>query len=186
MSEKLWETNVREYFHSGWNFRVKTVKGNEYITARKGQKERGLGKLTQARRKFIERFKDEAVDIISQDSETTPDEIPVYLDSSSLDVEVQSSKSLRGELLDKIQYWIMMDRGGVKMDACMFNAQSHCTYWTWGKRPLFFDYVDELSESPPYTRRPIQLGDTVEERWMYRASPNYCGYCSSFKKKQPE
>ena len=38
---------IEELPYNGWNFRVKTIKGKQYLSARKGIEEKGLGLYTQ-------------------------------------------------------------------------------------------------------------------------------------------
>jgi hypothetical protein len=48
------EDDIREWKREGWKFRVKTVKGNLYVTRRKGKEEKGLGRHSDVKWKLIE------------------------------------------------------------------------------------------------------------------------------------
>ena len=48
------QEEIRQWKIDGWGFRIKTVKGNRYITRRKGKKERSLGKFDEKLWKLIE------------------------------------------------------------------------------------------------------------------------------------
>lgn len=184
MSGKLWETMVGEHIRDGWKFRVKTSKGIKYITRRRGQKERGMGRFTEEHWSVIERLKQEhlGTDILAQEDVAARTYTPT--ESKNTEMEDMTMRLSRHEfLVKKIDDHIALYRGTVKMVGCMYNINNHCTYWTWSRRPPFFDHVDECFDSDLYSEMDIQVGDKIMKQWIFRASPWYCRYCSSFKKK---
>lgn len=184
LSGKQWETMVNEYIRCGWSFRIKTSKGRQYITRRRGQEERGMGRFTEELWSVIERLKNELLETVNH----APGKVAANTDTPSESEHNESEVlpkglSRREFLVKRIEDSITVHRGGLKMGGCMHNMNSYCTYWLWSSRPPFFDHVDECFGSDQYARKDIQVGDKIEKKWVFRASPWYCGYCSSFKKK---
>ncbi len=184
LSGKPWETLVLEYFSEGWRFRVKTSKGNRYITRRRGQEEKGMGRFTVERWGVIERLKNEGsgTDIIVQEKIATVFEAPGKSGASELR-KGTPGLSRHEHLLDMIDDHLALFRGTVRMVDCRYVVNHFCSYWSWSSRPLFFDYVDEVFSPGQYTRIDIREGDRVEAKWVFRASSRYCSLCSFFKEK---
>ena len=185
MSGKPWETQVHEYYRAGWRFRVKTSKGKRYITRRKGQTEKGMGRFTNERWGVIERLKDEhpRTDNHAQKKVAAANRTPATSGASEPGM-MPLGLSRREYLLEKIDDHIALKRGTSKMVECRYVVNHYCSYWTWSSRPLFFDDVDECFSPGMYTRMGIREGERVEEKWVFRASPRYCSLCSFFKEKE--
>jgi ribosomal protein L34 len=52
--EKDGYDDIGKLLREGWSIRVKTVKGRDYLSARKDKDEKGLGPLTDEVRKYLE------------------------------------------------------------------------------------------------------------------------------------
>ena len=183
MSGKPWETKVKEYIRDGWNFRVKTSKGKRYITRRRGQDEKGMGRFIDEHWSAIERIRDEYLEVSNRAQEDVAAKIDSPIESEASESEVSPPGLSRREyLMKKIIDHIDLYRGALKMVECRYNVNKHCVYWTWIRRPSFFDDVDECFGPNMYARMDIRVDDKDENMWVFRASPWYCGHCSSFTK----
>lgn len=126
--------DIGKLLREGWSIRVKTVKGRDYLSARKGNDEKGLGPLTEEVRKYLEELyhpSDKSENTGAADPEpkksydvtlTTPQPEAYYKESRFQESE------LGGVLLD-----IKFERARVKAVDCEHSFSGLCHYWRFMK-----------------------------------------------------
>ena len=166
---------IKKLIMDGWSFREKTVSGNRYITRRKGQTERGMG-----------RFSDDLWSLISASLNEGDPPMSTEFSGSVHENQVSDNEKIflnsRAKTNHLLEEGILMDRGVYMMTNCVYrDEEGYCIFWNWDKQPVFFRYSDELSIGG-YTRKMVYINGVENSRWIYFASPWYCQSCPSFEK----
>jgi hypothetical protein len=104
---------IKQWKINGWRFRKKTVKGNQYITRRKGKLERSLGRYNEKLWKLIENT---AV-------EPTPSELQ------------REAKKIIESIMELI-------RQNSMSRSCSHIIGEYCHYWRFSEKTGFFDIAD--------------------------------------------
>jgi hypothetical protein len=165
---------IKKLIMDGWSFREKTVSGNRYITRRKGQTERGMG-----------RFSDDLWSLISNSLNEGDPPRSTEISGSVHENQVSDNEKIflnsRAKTNHLLEEGILMDRAVYMMTNCVYrDEEGYCIFWNWDKQPVFFRYSDELSIGE-YTRKMVYINGVENSRWVYFASPWYCKACPSFE-----
>jgi hypothetical protein len=160
--------SIEEYILDGWSFRIKKGKNYFYITRRKGQLERSLG-----------RYSEELVDRIN-----------------SIYGKLKINKRLKKKKLKMDEKKHDLERCYRFFDAMMFGLKStdcvhidsdgFCMFWNWDEKPYHFIFVDQVygENQDLYALKKIQLDGETKERWLFKATRRYCRYCPSYIRKE--
>ena len=105
--------NIKQWKINGWKFRKKTVKGNQYITRRKGKQERSLGRYNEMLWNLIE----------NTTIEPTPSE-------------------LRRSAEKKIHNILTVYRIINMSRICSHNVDGYCHFWRFSEKKGFFTIAD--------------------------------------------
>jgi len=172
------------YYRSGYNFRVKTVDSKQYLSARKGSDEKGLGPLTPELRDFIDELKK---------SRGTPDESKVdeslqqksnYLVSlhptptyPTLEMTDFSREEMEMALFD-----IRFERARVKTRDCLYSLNGHCQYWRFLPmspllKTIYMRFAGGENALLAYPDHPLAGG---QDREMVRVTELLCFECDKF------
>jgi hypothetical protein len=172
------------YYRGGYNFRVKTVESKQYLSARKGSDERGLGPLTSELRDFIDRLKR---------SRGTPDESKVdellqqksdYLVSlhptptyPTLEMTEFSREEMERALFD-----IGFERARVKTRDCFYSLNGYCQYWRYlSKSPLLRKiYLRFVGGENAFLAYPDLQQAGRQDREMVRVTELLCFECDKY------
>lgn len=156
--------SIEEYILDGWSFRVKKGKNYFYITRRKGQSEKSLG-----------RYNEELVDRIN-----------IIYKKLNIDKKLDNIKPKKVEKKpDWERYYRYFDakRFGSKSTDCVhIDNDGFCMFWNWDEKPYHFIFVDQIygENQDLYAFKKIQLDGETKERWLFKATRRYCRYCSSY------
>jgi len=108
------EDEIKEWKKEGWKFRVKKVKGRQYITRRKGKHEKGLGRYNDKLWKLI------------QNTKIEPSE---------------SERKLEAEkMVEDILKMIRVHHMSLN---CSRVVEGFCHFWKYDEEPGFFNIVDD-------------------------------------------
>jgi hypothetical protein len=166
------EEEIIKWIIDGWNFRIKTVSGKKYVTRRKGEKERGMGKFSKKLWRLISDTKEDVNTGVSPKSSCS-DQGNLRSGNDFLDSLIQKNKLLESSVL--------MDRGVYMWTNCIYKDEDgYCIFWNWDKQPHFFRYVDELSHGK-YKEKMVYINGVETSRWVYFASPWHCQSCPTFE-----
>jgi hypothetical protein len=114
---------IKNWKNDGWTFRIKTVKGNKYITRRKGKQEKGLGRFDEKLWKLIQQ-------------------------NSVLSKHIKE----RTEAQNSITAIVEIDRI-LKMSLdCSHIVDDFCYFWKYAEQPSFFRIADNVSLSECYKK----------------------------------
>ncbi len=108
------EDEIKEWKKEGWKFRVKKVKGKQYITRRKGKHEKGLGRYIDNLWKLI------------QDIKIEPSEFERKLEAEKIVEDI-----------------IKMIRVHHMSIYCSRVVEGFCHVWRYDEEPGFFNIVDD-------------------------------------------
>lgn len=106
------QEQISEWKKDGWTFRVKTSKGKQYITRRRGQEERGMG-----------RYNDKLWNII-KDTDREYD----------LHKQQQTEKE---NAINEIEYRIKLNRAFEMGRSCSHSIDGFCHFWRHNFKPFF-------------------------------------------------
>jgi hypothetical protein len=108
------EDEIKEWKKEGWKFRVKKVKGKQYITRRKGKHEKGLGRYSDRLWKLI------------QDTKIEPSEFERKLEAEKMVEDILKMIRVRHMSLN-----------------CSHVVEGFCHNWKYDEEPGFFNIVDD-------------------------------------------
>lgn len=167
------EEEMKKLIFDGWNFRIKTVSGKKYITRRKGQKERGMGKFSKKLWRLLSDIQEDVNTSVSRES------------SSSKHVDQNSdNESLIDSLMEThrlLESGVLKDRGVYMWSNCIYkDEEGYCIFWNWDKQPSFFRFSEELSLDN-HKFKMVYINGVETSRWVYSASPWYCQSCPIFE-----
>jgi hypothetical protein len=167
--------SIKSLIDDGWYFRKKKVDGNWYITRRKKQNERSLGRYDDDLWYMIE----EETGKTSKKEESK--KIPQKLNVKNNKIDYPKKTDIY-EPKDKLQEGFSINRGLFMSINCLHIADGFCKYWTWDKKPSFFKTFDE--EFGPKHDFYGLIDDVVKgkivKRWAVRAYRDYCRNCPSY------
>jgi hypothetical protein len=104
---------IKEWKKEGWKFRVKQVKGKQYITRRKGKHERGLGRRNDKLWNLIQNTK---------------------IEPSELERRFEAERLIEGILKGIRVYHMSIN--------CIHVVEGFCHFWRYDEEPGFFNIVD--------------------------------------------
>ncbi len=107
---------IKEWKKEGWKFRVKKVKGKQYITRRKGKHEKGLGRYNDKLWKLIQNTK---------------------IEPSELERKLEAEKMVEDILKILRVHHMSLN--------CSHVVAGFCHFWRYGEEPGFFNIVDDRS-----------------------------------------
>jgi len=107
------QDEIKQWKIDGWSFRIKKVKGNQYITRRKGKQERSLGKYNEKLWRLVE--------------------------NTTLEPSIIER---RGDTEKKIEKIIDLIRINKMSQTCSNILEGFCYFWRFNEKPGFFRIVD--------------------------------------------
>lgn len=117
------QDEIKGWKNDGWTFRIKTVKGKKYISRRKGNMERGLGRFDEKLWKLIQQNS-----LLSQ----------YYIE------RIEAQKSITSIVeIDRI-FQMSLD--------CSHIVDDFCYFWKYAEQPSFFRIADRASLSECYKK----------------------------------
>jgi hypothetical protein len=139
----------------GWTFRVKTVKEKRYITRRKGNKEKSLGRFHG--------------------------ELWALIEKAIRDTRKDTLKVKKEREYENLVNSIVVNMRAFEMSKkCAHIVNEYCHYWGYDERPGFFNIVD-YNIGKEYYKKIKKKG--FDSLWVFRAVPFYCQNCPSYKRK---
>jgi len=114
MEMSVSQDEIRKWKKEGWKFRVKKVKGNQYITRRKGKNEKGLGRYNDKLWKLIQNTK---------------------IELSEFEQKLEAEKMVE-DILKIIRVHHMSLN-------CSHVVEGFCHFWRYDEEPGFFNIVDD-------------------------------------------
>jgi len=141
---------IREWKKDGWIFRVKVVKGKQYISRRRGGEEKGLGRYDDGLWRLIQ------------------------------DTGVGSSDlELRGEVEEVVEGLLKMIRENHMSSSCVYIVDGFCDYWRYDERLGFFNSVDARLGKGYYKEVETGVGSSYwvfrAERFYCAGCPTFRG-----------
>jgi hypothetical protein len=159
--------SIRNLIMEGWRLRKnpKKVRNSTYITLRKGNREKGLGKYSEERFRRFNRIQDE---VLGKQRENDTH----YQNFGQVFVSADKS-------LDKFMMHIQYQRGHYKRTNCVYVKEYFCSYWKWEQKPPIEWLI------PPFhmDSKKVLIPELGEERWVLQATVQYCTLCTAFQKK---
>lgn len=107
------QEEIKQWKLDGWTFRIKNVKGKHYISRRKGQQEKGLGRYDEGLWKLIEN---------------------TSVEPSRSKQRIEAEKTI-----EKIIDVIRSTRMSVN---CSHITDEYCHFWRFTEKPGFFKIAD--------------------------------------------
>jgi hypothetical protein len=165
IKKKVTEEEVEKLIAEGWNFRVKKVKGRNYISARKGKNENGLGAYSEENWALINRLLRKG-----HGKEGSVEKEPTKINKSNRpDVDA---------LFASAREWLHIRRTTHAMIRCLFKgSDGFCTYWRWLEEPPFAE-IDSMDLTDPIRRKVVSKGDSGV--WVLKAYGFVCADCPAF------
>jgi hypothetical protein len=123
--------DVEQLHHTGWSFRVKTVKKKQYLSARKGGEEKGLGLYTQDLRKLISEFskpRQRNGGTIDGEPSDTLSTYTVTVFVPLLQLSPTEVEFSQGEI-ERAVFDIRFEMARVKTVDCEHSWNGFCHYW---------------------------------------------------------
>jgi hypothetical protein len=146
---------IREWIREGWSFRVKTVKGKEYISRRIGDVEKGMGRYEPNTWRLIQ-------NTIAELSERKQIEENQRIAMNSLIEALETVRTLE----------VLMN--------CSYIVDGYCSFWRYKEKPEIFGQADERYKDE-YWRKNESYG---VHPWIFKVLPWYCNNCPAFKPKE--
>ena len=152
--------------NAGWHFRIKTVKGKRYISARKGKDEKGVAP-----------FSDELWGEIQNLTKLNGG----LKEGASIKEKTSNEehKNLR-ELVRMIHEELRLSRSAHMARFCLFkDRENFCEYWQWSEEPRAYSLFTKLLGENIF--RVVRDEATGLRRWAIRASEFTCAGCPAFR-----
>jgi hypothetical protein len=164
----LTDEEILGFFEEGYRFRVKLVgKKYRYVTMRLGQSEKSLG-----------RFSDELWERVTRLSDQWLAARAEAEGKGAMDMEDSLLRHRRiARARSNLVRALGVERGIAKLRSCSHLVEGFCHFWVWEGEKLFFRFVGDTFQ--PGVEYKKKVGDSLEG-WIFRASPDYCQYCSSY------
>ncbi len=151
----------------GWYFRVKTVNGHEYVTARKAGKEQSLGRFTDGLWGAITKY-------TGVKDVRTNSYLPGIAASKVNNVSYSSDISE----LDQLHTSIQTFRGAHNTAYCLFvGEERYCNYWTMDGEPPQLNRMRKFFGNDIYKQ---MTGGQGSKYWVMKAIGFTCKDCSAF------
>lgn len=178
---------LTELHRNGYSFRVKTIRKKQYLSARKGGKEIGLGLYTQDLSKFISELNKHGQNSNEAKTDKTSDHLTTYtvnLNPSPLQISVKVDFS-RSEV-EMALFDIKFERARVKRIDCKYSFNGFCLYWDFmedSKRlKSIYEGFDIGDYSTPKISNHAQLGE--QSRDMLRVTELLCFDCEKYQPRK--
>lgn len=182
--ESASQEDIIELHRKGWSFRVKTVKGKQYFSARKGGEERGLGPYTQDLRKLISELSKPRQSIDNANNEKPLDPSTTYTVTLSpshlqpLPIKVEFFRSeIEAALFD-----IKFEMAKVKAVDCEYSFNGFCHYWDFMEDSERLDSIYERFGQDDYRLSIISHHAQLKEgnRDVLRVTELLCLECEKY------
>jgi hypothetical protein len=156
---------LTSFIKDGWRFRIKTVKGKRYISARKGGDEKGVGPFSEELWGEIQKLSDLGVDL-----------------KKGVSLKEKTSNEENKDLLlhvHKINDLLRGTRGAYMASYCLFkDNENYCEYWQWNTEPPLYSYITEIYGQQMF--RAYGEEASGSKRWVIKAFPYTCAGCPAF------
>jgi hypothetical protein len=177
--KKLGKKEIEQLLMEGWTVRTRKVKNKKYLTIRKRNQEKGLGPFNEETYREISSMQ-KSLQLVASARETI---VFKSTDNGTFTQEdtVEERQGLFAEQLDKQLAGIQLYRGAYKLTNCVNKHVGYCTFWNWKKRE---EIPSSLRMGTPLLEpdlREISIPKLEGSRWVVRATPAFCKYCSMFK-----
>jgi hypothetical protein len=173
MGNYITEDEIIKLLEEGWTIRQKKRKKWKYISIRKGNKEKSLGRYDEekyAELKNLEKtIKEPSSKMLAQKEEEEQ--------TIKIHQELEESRRRIKEFEDDLQ----LHRGLFKTLNCIYKHEGYCTFWTWNVKPVFKDYESIIFK---IEYKKMKISKTGGEVWLIKATSQFCKFCSVFKKRE--
>ncbi|MGD0804301.1 MAG: hypothetical protein ABSA11_09535 [Candidatus Bathyarchaeia archaeon] len=124
---------MKAYYREGYHFRIKTVKGKPYLSARKGKEENGLGFLTPELRDFIEKLKRPQEKQNGSEIDESRRQMSKYIVRlhPTQTYPTQELTEFSREEIESAIFDIRFERARVKTIDCYYSLNGYCQYWKY-------------------------------------------------------
>jgi hypothetical protein len=182
-NKNTWE-EIEAFHRDGWNFRVKTVNGKQYLSARRGSDEKGLGPLTPELRDFLDTLNKSHVtanDTGYDKSQQQPSNYHVTLYPTLTYPTREMTLFSRAEV-ESALFDIRFERAKVKAIDCHYSWNGYCQYWKYTPNSDNFKKIYERFAAreytlPAYSSLPVLKG---QNREMLRVTELLCFDCDRY------
>lgn len=174
-TRKKWtEAEIKAHIDDGWYFRRKRSMGRDYITRRKGQKERSLGPFDEDLWNLIKRTRvDEASEKASPMTELKLD----TMQSEKIDDYLN--------LYDLLTNRLSIERAAHLMLTCTYKGEDgFCSYWSWSVKPSFYELASKLGHENDFSTKEVTGDNGSKRKWFVRALPWFCENCPVYVARQ--
>jgi hypothetical protein len=145
---------IKVLIRSGWNFRIKKVHGKNYITRRKGQTEKSLGRYDENLWKLIET-------LTGKKQPSLSGTMAERLDKAQI-------------LFEKWDNELGVHRGFIAMNSCVFvDREEYCMYYRFENKPNFSRHMEKLMGTD-------FLKLTACAFWVHKANIRFCKNCHAY------
>jgi hypothetical protein len=178
------------YYRGGYNFRVKTVEGKQYLSARKGGDERGLGHLTPELSDFMDELKRSrgATDGsgVDESGRRTSNYIVGLRPTPTYPV-LEMTEFSREEI-ESVLFDIGFERARVKTIDCRFSLNGYCQYWRYTPKSHLFKRIYMRFAGGEYAlpAYPDLLQVEGHDREVVRVSELLCFDCDKYSPRKKE
>ena len=150
--------------NAGWRFRIKTVKGKRYISARKGKEEKGIAP-------FSEELWGEIHNLTKLNGDLKEEVSP-----KESNEEIENLQNQFKILKEALQ----LMRSAHMARFCLFkDRENFCEYWQWSEEPRAYSLFTKLLGENIF--RVVRDEATGLRRWAIRASEFTCAGCPAFR-----
>ncbi|OGD59323.1 hypothetical protein A3K78_08375 [Candidatus Bathyarchaeota archaeon RBG_13_52_12] len=151
--------------NDGWRFRIKTVKGKRYISARKKGDEKGISPFSEEVWGEIQNLtdRDGGLKEVASIKEKPPD-------------EGQENLSLH---IRRINEYLRTSRGSYMALHCLFkDNENYCEYWQWSRDPPLYSYITKIWGENMFRVSGDEASGS--KLWALKAFPYMCAGCPAF------
>lgn len=151
--------------NDGWRFRIKTVKGKRYISARKGRDERGVAPFSEELWGEIQKLtglEGGLKEVTSIEEKTS------NVEDENLQLHVR-----------RINEFLRASRGSHMSRYCLFkDSENYCEYWQWNSEPPNYSYITKIWGENMFRVSGDEASGS--KRWALKAFPYMCAGCPVF------
>lgn len=174
-----WET-IEKVLAEGYKVRIKNIKGKKYITARKGDDEKGLGPFDEETWANIQKRQKE--DLAKERKDEKIDNTTLYtisLISAEIVPTPIEAKFSKIEIEDAL-FEIKLERAKIKGRDCKYRMLESCKYWEFSKGAEKLDKIYEKFNNKFYS---LPISDK-NKRLAYHINELLCFECDKFSPRK--
>ncbi|MFC1803095.1 hypothetical protein ACFL0D_03910 [Thermoproteota archaeon] len=155
---------IKELVEAGWNFRIKKVKGKNYITRRKGQTEKSMGP-------YNEKLWTNIREIVKK--------------KPKLSEKSVTSLSKFEILFKKWDEQLGTIRGFNAMNTCLFlDKERFCSYYGYNRKPGFMLTGEKMTDIDFIKLKEFNQNGVKKHLWIHKANIEYCKNCHAYISKK--